>query len=238
MTEFPDDFGAPGLGESQRSLLVELKRRGEATLADVADAVGLATETVREHLNALTARGLVERVGRRRDGPGRPRIVYGLSDRGEALFPHREGDLLGDLATHLVESGREDVLEEFFERRIGEQRSDAASRLEGLEGRERVREVARILSDQGFMAEVEEVEASDGEGSGSAGDGTEAEAGEAGTLLLRLCHCPLKDLVAASRLPCRAEIEFVEELLGRALSRESWMPEGDHSCTYRIPLDE
>ncbi len=230
MTEFPDDFGAPGLGESQRSLLVELKRRGEATLADVADVVDLATETVREHLNALTARGLVERVGRRRNGPGRPRIVYGLSDRGEALFPHREGVLLGELATHLVESGRENVLEEFFERRIGEQRSDAASRLEGLEGRERVREVARILSDQGFMAEVEEVEATDGEARGSEE--------EVGALLLRLCHCPLKDLVAASRLPCRAEIEFVEELLGQDLSREAWMPEGDHSCTYRIPLDE
>lgn len=220
MTEFPDDFGAPGLGESQRGLLVELKRRGEATLADVADVVGLATETVREHLNALTARGLVERVGNRRDGPGRPRIVYALSDRGEALFPQREGALLGELATHLVESGREDVLEEFFERRIGEQRSDAADRLVGLEGRERVQEVARILSDQGFMAEVEEVD----------GDGD--------ALLLRLCHCPLKDLVAASRLPCRAEIDFVEELLGEDLTREAWMPDGDHSCTYRISLGD
>lgn len=220
MSELPDDFGAPGLGESQRSLLVELKRRGEATLADVADAVDLATETVREHMNALDARRLVERVGRRRDGPGRPRIVYALSDRGEALFPHREGALLGDLASHLVESGREDVLEEFFERRIGEQHSDAADRLEGLEGRDRVREVARILSDQGFMAEVEETD------------------GDGGALHLKLCHCPLKELVAASRLPCRAEIEFVEELLGEGLTRESWMPDGDHACTYRISLGE
>lgn len=220
MSELPDDFGAPGLGESQRSLLVEVKRRGEATLADVADAVDLATETVREHLNALTARRLVERAGRRRDGPGRPRIVYALSDRGEALFPQREGILLGELASHLVESGREDVLEEFFERRIGEQTPDAAERLEGLEGPDRVREVARILSDRGFMAEVEEAD-SDG-----------------GALLLKLCHCPLRELVSASRLPCRAESEFVEELLGEGLARESWMPDGDHSCTYRISLGE
>jgi len=214
MNERYDDLGAPGLGESQRSLLVELKRRGEATLVEVADAVDLASETVREHLNALTARGLVERVGRRRNGPGRPRIVYGLSDRGEALFPNREGALLGELASHLVASGREDVLEEFFEWRIGEQRDSAESRLRGLEGVERVEEVARILSEQGFMAEVEE--------------------DEGGALLLRLCHCPLKELVEASRLPCRAEIEFVEELLGESLAREAWIPEGDHSCTYRL----
>ena len=217
MSERSDDLGAPGLGESQRSLLVELKRRGEATLADVAGAVELASETVREHLNALTARGLVQRVGRRRNGPGRPRIVYALSDRGEALFPHREGALLGELASHLVESGREEVLEEFFEWRIGQQRDSAERRLRGLEGLERVREVARILSDQGFMAEVEE--------------------DEGGALLLRLCHCPLKELVEASRLPCRAEVEFVEELLGESLVRETWIPEGDHSCTYRLELE-
>lgn len=217
MSERSDDLGAPGLGESQRSLLVELKRRGEATLAEVAGSVELASETVREHLNALTARGLVQRVGRRRDGPGRPRIVYGLSDRGEALFPHREGALLGELASHLVESGREDVLEDFFEWRIGQQRDSAERRLRGREGLERVREVARILSEQGFMAEVEE--------------------DEGGALLLRLCHCPLKELVEASRLPCRAEVEFVEELLGESLVRETWIPEGDHSCTYRLELE-
>ncbi|MFB6241047.1 MAG: helix-turn-helix transcriptional regulator, partial [Gemmatimonadota bacterium] len=203
-----------GLGDSQRRLLVELKRRGDATLYDVAGELELAAETVREHLNALTARGLVERTGRRRDGPGRPQIVYALSERGEALFPHREGALLRELASHLVESGREEVLEEFFGRRIGEQRRAAAERLDGLEGGERLREVAALLSEQGFMAEVV----------GDAADGPR----------LRLCHCPLKELVAASRLPCRAEIEFVEELLGADLERESWMPEGDHACTYRL----
>lgn len=210
-----DDVEVPGLGDSQRGLLVELKRRGEATLEEVGAPLDLASATVREHMNALAARGLVRRAGRRRDGPGRPRIVYALSDRGESLFPQREGELLRELAEHLVDSGRQRVLEEFFEGRIGEQREAAAARLEGLEGEERAREVARILSEQGFMAEIEE--RADGD------------------LLLRLCHCPLRELVEASRLPCRAEIDFVEELLGEELSRESWMPDGDHSCTYRIP---
>lgn len=234
MSELPDDFGAPGLGDSQRRLLVELKRRGDATLSDVAGVLELAAETVREHLNALTARGLVERTGRRRDGPGRPQIVYALTARGEALFPHREGALLRELASHLVESGREEVLEEFFGRRIGEQRRAAASRLDGLEGEERLREVAALLSEQGFMAEV----VGSDDGAGDAGGGETAGDGPR----LRLCHCPLKELVAASRLPCRAEIEFVEELLGADLERESWMPEGDHACTYRLadadPADE
>lgn len=207
------DLDAVGLGDSQRELLLEVKRRGEATLGELAPAFDLATETLREHLNALTARGLIRRVGRRRDGPGRPAIVYALSEPGEALFPQREGELLRELAEHLSESGREDVLEEFFERRIARRRDEAESRLEGLEGEERVREIARILSEEGFMAEVE----SDGDGG----------------VRLRLCHCPLKEMVAVSSLPCRAEIGYIEELLGRSLERSEYMPDGDHSCTYR-----
>ncbi len=73
--------------------------------------------------------------------------------------------------------------------------------------------MSRILSEQGFMAEV--------------------EAGEDGVPWLRLCHCPLKEMVAVSRLPCRAEIGFIEELLGRSLERTEYMPDGDHSCSYR-----
>lgn len=208
------ELDAVGLGDSQRELLLAIKKAGEATLGELSAGFDLATETVREHVNALTARGLTERVGRRREGPGRPAIVYGLSERGEALFPHREGALLRELTEHLTESGHEEVLEEFFEARIDRQRSEATRRLEGMQGEERVREVARILSEQGFMAEV--------------------ETSDEGAPGLRLCHCPLKEMVAVSHLPCRAEIGFIEELLGESLDRSEYMPEGDHSCTYRM----
>jgi len=207
------ELDAVGLGDSQRELLLAVKKAGAATLRELSSGFDLATETVREHLNALTARGLVERVGRRREGPGRPAIVYGLTDRGEALFPQREGSLLRELAEHLTESGHEELLEAFFERRIDRQRDEAERRLQGLDGEERFREVARILTEQGFMAEV--------------------ELEEGGEPRLRLCHCPLKEMVAVSRLPCRAEIGFIEELLGESLDRSEYMPNGDHSCTYR-----
>jgi predicted ArsR family transcriptional regulator len=205
---------AVGLGDSQREILLELKRRGEASLGEIASRFDLATETLREHLNSLTARGLVDRVGRRRDGPGRPASLYGLSERGERLFPQREGELLRELTEHLAADGREGVLETFFERRIARQRQEAEARLDGLEGEERFREVARILTEQGFMAEV--------------------ESAEGGETRLRLCRCRLKEMVAVSRLPCRAEIGFIEELLGESLDRSEYMPEGDHACTYQL----
>lgn len=203
-------FG-PGIGESQRKLLGLIKRSGECTLARLEAGFDLNRETLRTHLKSLVAMGLVERPGVHRRGPGRPHVLYRLTPAGEALFPRREGELLGELAGFLNERGHRDLLDEFFERRLARRRRELAPRVAGLHGRERLEVVAGILSEEGFVAEVVD------------GDG-EAR--------LRLCHCPLQELVAVSDLPCRFEKRLVEALLGERSRRETFMAEGDHACTY------
>lgn len=203
---------APGMGESRQRLLGTLKQRGPSTVPELAEEAGLNVETVRHHVRALIGQDLVERQGTRRSGPGRPEVVYGLTRGAESLFPRREGELLRELVVHLKRSGHERVLEEFFESYIGERRSEALARVEGLEGRARVEEAGRILSELGFMAEV--------------------ETGDAGSHL-RLCHCPLREVVDVTTVPCRAELGFIRELVGERLARLSYIPSGDPSCTYR-----
>lgn len=203
-----------GLGDTQRRLLELLKRVGEQSVGDLAGSLELAAETVRGHMNALSGQGLVRRAGQRKDGPGRPEILYRLTDEAEELFPDEEGRLLRDLTSYLTEEGHDEVLASFFDARVESQREKARDRLEGLDGRARLEEIAAILTEEGFMAEV-----------------TEDEEGEA---VLRLCHCPLKEMVAVSRMPCRAELSWIEEMSGGELARRSWMPEGDRTCTYTV----
>lgn len=202
---------APGLSESRRAILMMLKRAGSATVPTLASVVGLNVETIREHLKDLEAKGLVERRGTRVSGPGRPELVYGLTDEADALFPRREAEVLARLAAYLVETGNEKILSDFFDRYVAERRAEALARVEGLEGRERLLEAATILTEQGFMAVVEEVD---------------------GEPRLRLCHCPLRELVEVSGIPCRAEIGFVRELAGSRLTRVSYIPSGDAACAY------
>jgi predicted ArsR family transcriptional regulator len=206
------EVNAPGLGESRRAILLALKRSGGATVPVLARIVELNIETVREHLRALRSRGLIERRGTTADGPGRPTVVYGLTAEADALFPRREAEVLRELASYLKKTGRSDLLTEFFDDYIRRTRSEALVRVEGLSGRERLEEAARILSEQGFMALVEED-----------ADGPE----------LRLCHCPLRELVEVSKVPCRAEVGFVRDLVGTALTRIGYMPAGDAACSYR-----
>jgi len=203
----------PGLGGTQRSILDLLKRSGTATIPELARELGLNIETVRGHLRTLTAQALVRREGARRRGPGRPEIVYGLTSNAEALFPRREGTVLRELASYLKRSGHGHLLREFIQHGIAQRRDEALGRVAHLKGRKRVEEVARILRELGFMARVE---------------------GSAATTTLRLCHCPLRALVDATRAPCRAELGFIEELLGARLARLSYIPAGAPSCSYAV----
>ncbi|MCL4864770.1 MAG: helix-turn-helix domain-containing protein [Gemmatimonadales bacterium] len=204
---------APGLGERQRTILDLLKRQGQATIPELAADLGRNIETVRGHLKALVDLGLVRREGTRSSGPGRPEVVYALAPEAEPFFPRREGETLGALAAHLVKSGKGDVLREFFERRIGGRRADALARVRHLRGKARVGEVAKIFSELGFMAVVEE---------------------DDGAPRLRLCHCPIRELVQATRIPCVAEIGLIRELLGEEMTRVSYIPAGDTACAYRV----
>jgi len=203
---------APGLAGSQRQLLEMLKRRGATTIPVLAEGLRRNVETIRHHLRALESLGYVKRAGKRAVGPGRPELVYGLTAAAEVLFPRREGELLQALAAHLKETGNESLLRDFFESWIGARRADALARVEGLSGAARVEEVARIMSELGFMAS--------------------AETGRSQPRL-HLCHCPLRDLVAVSRVPCQAELGFVGELLGAGLTRLAFIAAGDNTCSYR-----
>jgi predicted ArsR family transcriptional regulator len=202
----------PGLSASQQRIVELLKRGGPSSIAALAGELGLNAETVRHHLRALEALGYAVRTGSRPVGRGRPEVRYGLSAAAERLFPRREGELLRELARHLKETGNESLLEEFFAHYIDARRADALARVEHLGGRERIEEVARIMSELGFMASAE--------------SGRERPR-------LHLCHCPLRELVEVTRVPCRAELGFVRELLGEPLTRLAWIPAGDDTCSYR-----
>jgi predicted ArsR family transcriptional regulator len=203
-----------GLGESRQRILEHLKRRGSSTIPTISADLDLNVETVRTHLKALGSDGLTQRVGSRRSGPGRPEILYGLTDAAEAWFPNRESDVLRELTTYLQGAGDTGLVHEFFADYVGRRRSAALARVEGLGGAARLEEVASILTEDGFMAEVQNE--------------------ERGRRVLRLSHCPLGQLVDVTKAPCRAELSYVRELLGERLARVSYIPTGDSACCYAI----
>ncbi|HEV1992176.1 MAG TPA: hypothetical protein VGR34_04855, partial [Candidatus Dormibacteraeota bacterium] len=114
----------------------------------------------------------------------------------------------------LVEFVSDEQLKRFFERRAAKIEAEYAPRLAGLDFAARVRELAKLASEHGHMAEVVEL----------------AEGG----LAIRHCNCPIQDVAARTGLPCLNEQQMYERLLGAPVTRSTWMAEAASDCTYEV----
>jgi DeoR family suf operon transcriptional repressor len=199
------------------ALLTQLKRGQPLTARQLAVELGLSLNAVRHHLKELEAEGLIV-YRREHRGVGAPVFAYRLSPAGENLFPRRYGEALAAILAAAVErDGREAVvgmLESYFGQLAGRLRST----LEGVPESERPGVVARLLSDEGYMAEVRVEEAS--------GGGTEA--------VLTEHNCPIPAVAVSFPEVCAAEARALARVLGAEVERTGHILRGCPACEYRV----
>jgi predicted ArsR family transcriptional regulator len=192
-------------------VLALLKARGSATLAELAAHLGLSKQGTLRHLEALESRGMVEVSTDAHHGPGRPVHVYRLAAAASEVFPSAHRQLAGQLV-EFMDSGE---LERFFASRAERMEAEYGSQMAGLDFDGRVRELARLASEDGHMTELIER--------------------EDGTFQVRHCNCPIGDVAARTSHPCEHELDMYQSLLGGAVVRSTWAGAGDATCTYDIP---
>jgi DeoR family transcriptional regulator, suf operon transcriptional repressor len=146
-------------------ILVLLKRRARHTVDGLADELGLAPMTVRQHLTSLERDGFVA-AQTERQPKGRPHYVYSLTPKGEDTFPKRYDRLAAEMLDEfghldpndlngLNPSQRKEMLLDRIADRIVVQH---AARLNGIPPEERVREVAAILQEESGFVEWSKTE--------------------------------------------------------------------------------
>ena len=196
--------------DSRRAaILAFLKTRGHATLGEIAAHLEVSKQGALRHLETLEQSGQVT-LSSEAHGPGRPENVYRLTEAASTNFPDGHRELTGELVDFISQ----DQLKEFFERRAARIEAEYAPKLAGLDFESRVRELARLASEHGHMAEVVEL------GDGSVG--------------IRHCNCPIQDVASRTGLPCANEQQMYERLLGTDVARTTWMAEAANDCTYLI----
>ncbi len=194
----------------RETILAFLKTRGHASLGDVAAHLEISKQGVLRHMEALEADGLATVAPADEHRRGRPENVYTLTGAAYEHFPHAHRELASDL----VEFLSEEQLKRFFERRTARLEAEYAPRLAGLDFEERVRELAKLATEHGHMAEVVEL--------------------PGGGLAIRHCNCPIQDVAARTGLPCVNEKQMYERLLGAPVTRSTWMREAARDCTYEV----
>jgi predicted ArsR family transcriptional regulator len=194
----------------RESILAFLKTRGHATLGEVASHLEVSKHGALRHLEALEADGLATVAHSEPHGRGRPENVYKLTPAAAEHFPDGHRELSGEL----VEFLSEEQLKRFFQRRTERLEAEYAPRLAGLDFEARVRELAKLATEHGHMAEVVEL--------------------PKGGLAIRHCNCPIQDVAARTGLPCVNEQQMYERLLGAPVTRSTWMAEAASDCTYEV----
>src|ERR1700737_4922298 len=120
-------------GRPPRMELLELLRRKQAASAEgISTELGVTPNAVRQHLTNLERDGLVRSVPVRTKR-GRPVLKFSLTERADAVFPKRYGQLATMVLTELQEMGGPELLDEVFER-VAHRHADAvAPTMEGLD---------------------------------------------------------------------------------------------------------
>ncbi|HEX7336377.1 MAG TPA: winged helix-turn-helix transcriptional regulator [Gemmatimonadales bacterium] len=193
-------------------ILLELKRSNRLTARELAGRIGVSLNAIRHHLKELEGSSLVQ-YERQHRGVGAPSFAYTLTPSGDGLFPRRYEATLTELLDHVVaREGREAAVA------VLEARYDALTRrlqgeLADAPPAERMVAVARLLSEEGYMAE-----------------GTASSQG--GTLVEHNCAIQ----AVAERFPeiCAAEARFLAAVLGAQVDRQGHILSGCSACEYRV----
>ena len=209
---------AKGPSNLRRDLLMRLRLDGPSSPDQLAERIGASRTGVLQQLRALEAANLVFRQTVRH-GVGRPRHLYDVTADAQDFFPSNYDGLAAGLLAAIEAVGGDDLLDQVFAARrcqLGDRVREHMSERVAPEAPllDRVRELAVIQSDQGYLAE--------------------AMLGSDGTIRLREHNCAIYRVAAGSPAACQAELELFTEILGADVVRETHIASGDRCCTYLI----
>ena len=202
-----------GFSSAKKHILLVLKRRTEAPLAEIAEELGVSKMAALRHLNALESRGLVERSFRA-GGRGRPRAFFRLSGSSAGLFPEAYAKMT-TCALAFIEAklGREAVVQ-LLEQRTREVYDRYRDRFDGKDLRGKVEELAKIRDEGGYMAEV-----------GTA---------KRDTIEMFEHNCPIRAVAEDYSEACGAEVKLFKRLLRADVEASHRVVAGDPVCRFVI----
>jgi DeoR family suf operon transcriptional repressor len=197
-------------------ILRTIKEQPRANVDALAGEANVSPVTVRHHLNALQADGLIESDSVRRK-VGRPYYVYSLSEKGQELFPKRyvrlTSRLLDELKNQLPPQAFNDVLSSVVDSVLEDHRGE----YEHLHVEERLDYLIELLADEGFLARWERT-----------GDG----------YVVTEFSCPYITLGEDHVEICNIDKELIVNVLGAPVQQNSCMLDGGECCQFLVKIEE
>ncbi|MGH9630126.1 MAG: helix-turn-helix transcriptional regulator [Bryobacteraceae bacterium] len=202
--------------KTRRAIVHLLKMEGPMTSSRLAERLGLTTMAVRQHLYALQSERFVA-VEERRVPVGRPAKHWQLTREADRFFPDAYSELTVSLIGALGDAFGAQGLKQVLDSRCARQQAAYTARNSSSASlKEKLQQLARIRTEEGYMAEV--------------------RTGKNGSFLFIENHCPI--CVAATQCQgfCTAELDLFRKVLGPqiAIERQEHIVSGARRCAYHV----
>jgi predicted ArsR family transcriptional regulator len=210
-----------GFSEPKKKLLYYLKVMQQAGLEELANVMKISRMAVHKHLALLQKRGLVESI-ETRGHVGRPRMVYQLTSQSKTVFPKSYSAIATHALDFIEKNMGKEAIEEVLRERQSELFDQYYKRVKELDFDERVKELAKIRDEEGYMAESKKISKSDGRSRGG------------GKYILLEYNCPIIHIAEKHWEACSTETELFEKLLDAKIEATHRAAKGDLICKFLI----
>ena len=204
-----------GFSEPKKKLLYYLKVMQQAGLEELAKAMKLSRMAVHKHLALLKERGLVmsiETTGH----VGRPRMLYQLTGKSKSIFPKSYSAIASHALDFIERNMGNAAVQKVLRERQSELFDQYYKRLQNLDFDKKVKELANIRGEEGYMAE------------------SKREPKNYGRNVLLEYNCPILYIAEKHWEACSTETELFENLLGADIEPTHRAAKGDLVCKFVI----
>jgi predicted ArsR family transcriptional regulator len=197
---------------TRMEVLELLRRKGRSSAETIANDLGVTPNAVRQHLTNLERDGLVVSQPER-SGRGRPSLLFGLTERADAVFPKRYGQLATMVLQEVQEMGGPEALDEVFARVAARHASAIERDLDGLDFDERLRRVVAWIGRAGTL--VEQTESPEG-------------------VKVTIHNCPFRNTALKFPQVCTITPQLISRLTDAAISQADSIHRHDPYCSFVV----
>ena len=200
-------------GRSTRMEILELlRRRGRCSAETIANDLGVTANAIRQHLTNLERDGLVVSQPER-SGRGRPALLFALTERADAVFPKRYGQLATMVLQAVQDMGGPEALDEVFARVAARHAAAIERDLDGLEFDEKMHRVVSWIGRAGTL--VEQSDSPEG-------------------IKVTIHNCPFRNTALKFPQVCSITPQLISRLTGAAVSQSDSIHRHDPYCSFVV----
>ena len=200
------------MNTTRDQILHAIKSRRQATIAELAESLGISTISVRHHLSTLQAEGMVQSIEIRR-GVGRPHLAYSLTEAALERFPAKYVQLSERLLDQLKASLPAQAIETIFARMAEGVVAEYAAKLRGKTPKEKLELLVEMLGAEGFMARWNQT-------------------GE--TISLTEYNCPYLHIGQRHPEVCSIDRTIISQVLAADVEKTTCVLNGGEHCVFVI----